>query len=156
MAPIHPLTPALSPSEGERENHSPSHDKSMPGDGSLRPKTNRDKQLLSPLPFGRGEAQGEGSSSAEQQCKRELAHDNSNISCQVCHSSWATSCFGCHLPMRANQRVPLNKFEGMTTRNFTGYNPQVVRDDVFQLGIDGTVKSNRLAVVRSSSAVLVG
>jgi hypothetical protein len=58
--------------------------------------------------------------------------------------------------MRANQRVPLNKFEGMTTRNFTSYNPQVVRDDVFQLGIDGTVKSNRLAVLRSSSAVLVG
>jgi hypothetical protein len=92
----------------------------------------------------------------ESDCKRKLAHDNSNISCQVCHSSWATACFGCHLPMRANQRVPLNKFEGMTTRNFTSYNPQVVRDDVFQLGIDGTVKSNRLAVLRSSSAVLVG
>jgi len=89
-------------------------------------------------------------------CKRNLAHDQSNISCQICHSSWATSCFGCHLPMRANQKVPLNKFEGMTTRNFTGYNPQVVRDDVFQLGIDSTVKSNRLAVLRSSSAVLVG
>jgi len=92
----------------------------------------------------------------ESDCKRKLAHDNSNVSCQVCHSSWATACFGCHLPMRANQRVPLNKFEGMTTRNFTSYNPQVVRDDVFQLGIDGTVKSNRLAVLRSSSAVLVG
>ena len=89
-------------------------------------------------------------------CKRNLAHDQSNISCQICHSSWATSCFGCHLPMRANQKVPLNKFEGMTTRNYTGYNPQVVRDDVFQLGIDATVKSNRLAVLRSSSAVLVG
>jgi hypothetical protein len=89
-------------------------------------------------------------------CARELAHDNSNISCQICHSSWATACFGCHLPMRANQRVPLNKFEGMTTRNFTSYNPQVVRDDVFQLGIDSTVKNHRLAVLRSSSAVMVG
>jgi hypothetical protein len=89
-------------------------------------------------------------------CKRKLAHDNSNISCLVCHTSWATSCFGCHLPMRANQRVPLNKFEGMTTRNFTSYNPQVVRDDVFQLGIDATYKNHRLAVLRSSSAVLVG
>jgi hypothetical protein len=58
--------------------------------------------------------------------------------------------------MRANQRVPLNKFEGITTRNFTSYNPQVVRDDVFMLGIDGTVKGNRMAVLRSSSAVLVG
>jgi hypothetical protein len=89
-------------------------------------------------------------------CPRNLAHDNSNISCQICHSSWATSCFGCHLPMRANQRVPLNKFEGVTTRNFTSYNPQVVRDDVFQLGVDATYKNHRLAVLRSSSAVVVG
>jgi hypothetical protein len=89
-------------------------------------------------------------------CKRNLAHDNSNISCQICHTSWATSCFGCHLPMKANQRTPLDKFEGITTRNFTSYNPQVVRDDVFQLGVDSTVKSNRLAVLRSSSAVIVG
>jgi hypothetical protein len=89
-------------------------------------------------------------------CKRDLAHDNSNVSCQICHTSWATSCFGCHLPMRANQRTAMNKFEGVTTRNFTTYNPQVVRDDVFQLGIDATYKSHRLAVLRSSSAVIVG
>ena len=57
--------------------------------------------------------------------------------------------------MRANQRVPANKFEGTTTRNFTSYNPQVVRDDVFQLGVDASYKSNRLAVLRSSSAVIV-
>jgi hypothetical protein len=86
----------------------------------------------------------------------DLAHDNRNISCQVCHSSWATACFGCHLPMRANQRVAANKFEGLITRNYTPYNPQVVRDDVFQLGKDATVKGNRLAVLRSSSAVVVG
>jgi hypothetical protein len=92
----------------------------------------------------------------EKTCPRDLAHDNSNISCQVCHSSWATSCFGCHLPMRANQRTALNKFEGVTTRNYTTYNPQVVRDDVFQLGIDATYKNHRLAVLRSSSAVIVG
>src|SRR5262249_44313563 len=49
-----------------------------------------------------------------------------------------------------------NKFEGIMTRNFTSYNPQVVRDDVFMLGLDGTVKNNRLAVIRSSSAVVVG
>lgn len=84
-----------------------------------------------------------------------LAHDNSAMDCQVCHTSWATSCFGCHLPMKANQRVAQNKFEGVTDRNFTTYNPQVVRDDVFMLGIDGTVKKNRMAVLRSSSAVVV-
>ncbi len=84
-----------------------------------------------------------------------LAHNNEAITCQVCHSSWATSCFGCHLPMKANMRMPLNKFEGTTDRNFTTYNPQVVRDDVFMLGIDGTVKNHRMAVLRSSSAVVV-
>ena len=36
---------------------------------------------------------------------RQLAHDNSAMDCQICHTSWATSCFGCHLPMKANQRV---------------------------------------------------
>ena len=84
-----------------------------------------------------------------------FAHDNSAMDCQICHTSWATSCFGCHLPMKANQRVPQNKFEGVTDRNYTTYNPQVVRDDVFMLGIDGTVKKNRMAVLRSSSAVVV-
>ncbi len=90
------------------------------------------------------------------ECARELAHDNSNVSCQICHTSWATSCFGCHLPMRANQRVAANKDEGTMTRNYTTYNPQVVRDDVFQLGIDATYKGHRLGVLRSSSAVIVG
>ena len=148
--PAAPLTPALSPSEGEREKRHQSPVK------TATDQTPSDGQLLSPRPFGRGEGQGEGPVASAQDCKRELAHDNSSISCQICHSSWATSCFGCHLPMKANQRVALNKFEGLTTRNFTSYNPQVVRDDVFQLGIDSTVKSNRLAVLRSSSAVIVG
>ena len=86
----------------------------------------------------------------------QLAHSDSNISCQICHTSWATSCFGCHLPMRANKKVAANKFEGTTTRNYTSYNPQVVRDDVFMLGKDATYKNQRLAVLRSSSAVIVG
>ena len=93
-------------------------------------------------------------SNPKERCKR-LAHDNSAMDCQICHTSWATSCFGCHLPMKANQHVALNKFEGVTDRNFTTYNPQVVRDDVFMLGLDGSVKKNRMAVIRSSSAVVV-
>ena len=58
--------------------------------------------------------------------------------------------------MRANKKVEANKFEGTTTRNYTSYNPQVVRDDVFMLGRDATYKDHRLAVLRSSSAVVVG
>jgi len=84
-----------------------------------------------------------------------LAHDNSKMDCQICHSSWVTSCFGCHLPMKANEKVTTNKFEGTVSRNYTTYDPQVVRDDVFMLGLDGTVKDHRLAIIRSSSAVVV-
>ncbi len=107
---------------------------------------------------GRGDQQAGSLRSPEKgtpERRVQLAHDNSAMDCQICHTSWATSCFGCHLPMKANQRVPQNKFEGVTDRNYTTYNPQVVRDDVFMLGIDGTVKKNRMAVIRSSSAVVV-
>jgi hypothetical protein len=89
-------------------------------------------------------------------CGKELAHSNQDMDCQTCHTSWATSCFGCHLPMEANYKMATNKFEGTTSRNFTSYNPQVVRDDVFMLGKDSTAKDNRMAVLRSSSAVVVG
>ncbi len=101
-----------------------------------------------------GETWGEVPDSPAK-CKAKLAHSNQAMDCQICHTSWATSCFGCHLPMKANQRVAQNKYEGVIDRNFITYNPQVVRDDVFMLGIDGTVKKNRMAVLRSSSAVVV-
>lgn len=91
-----------------------------------------------------------------KKCGKELAHSNDSMDCQTCHTSWATSCFGCHMPMEANVKMAANKFEGTTSRNFSSYNPQVVRDDVFMLGLDSTAKGKRLAVLRSSSAVVVG
>jgi hypothetical protein len=78
------------------------------------------------------------------------------MDCQTCHTAWATSCFGCHMPMEANYKMAANKFEGTSSRNYSSYNPQVVRDDVFMLGKDSTAKGHRLAVLRSSSAVVVG
>ncbi len=84
-----------------------------------------------------------------------LAHRDSNMTCFACHSSWMTSCFGCHLSMQANRKMPNRHNEGGDSRNFTTYNYQVLRDDVFMLGRDGTVTGNRIAPVRSSSAVLV-
>ena len=86
---------------------------------------------------------------------KQLAHRDSNMTCFACHSSWMTSCFGCHLSMQANRKMPNRHYEGGNTRNFTTYNYQVLRDDVFMLGRDGTVTGNRIAPVRSSSAVLV-
>ena len=86
---------------------------------------------------------------------KQLAHRDQNMTCFACHSSWVTSCFGCHLSMQANRKMPNRHNEGGDTRNFTTYNYQVLRDDVFMLGRDGTVTGNRIAPVRSSSAVLV-
>jgi hypothetical protein len=84
-----------------------------------------------------------------------LAHPNSEMTCYACHSSWAPTCYGCHLPMVANQKMPMLHNEGLTTRNWTSYDFQVLRDDVFSLAIDGTVTGHRVAPVRSACAVLV-
>ena len=85
----------------------------------------------------------------------QLAHRDNDMTCVACHSSWMTSCFGCHLSMQANRKMPNRHNEGGDTRNYTQYNFQVLRDDVFMLGRDGTVTGKRVAPVRSSSAVLV-
>jgi hypothetical protein len=87
--------------------------------------------------------------------EQQLAHRDSDMTCVACHSSWVTSCFGCHLSMQANRKLPNRHNEGGDSRNFTQYNFQVLRDDIFMLGRDGTVTGNRVAPVRSSSAVLV-
>ncbi len=84
-----------------------------------------------------------------------LAHRESTMTCYACHTSWVTSCFGCHLSMEANRKTPNRHNEGGDSRNFTSYNFQVLRDDIFMLGKDGTVTGHKVAPVRSSSAVLV-
>ena len=84
-----------------------------------------------------------------------LAHSNSSMTCYTCHTSWTPTCFGCHLSMVANRKMPMLHNEGLTTRNWTAYNFQILRDDSFFLGKDGTVTKNRIATVRSACAVLV-
>lgn len=83
------------------------------------------------------------------------AHTAEKMDCASCHTSWMTSCFGCHLPQEANWRTDMHHFENKKLRNWASYNPQVARDDVFMLGISPDVKDNKVAVVRSSSAVMV-
>ena len=87
--------------------------------------------------------------------KSHLAHPNSKMTCYACHTSWTPNCFGCHLAMMANQRKPMLHNEGLLTRNWTAYDFQVLRDDGFMLGIDGTVTGHRVAPARSSCAILV-
>ena len=84
-----------------------------------------------------------------------LAHSNNSMTCYACHSSWTTSCFGCHLPMMANGKGKMLHNEGLTTRNYTSYNFETIRDDIYMLGVDGTVTGNRIAPTRSSCAVVV-
>ena len=85
----------------------------------------------------------------------QLAHGNSSMTCYSCHTSWTPTCFGCHLQMTANAKRPMLHNEGLTTKNYTSYNFQVLRDDAYFLGVDGTVTGHRIAPARSSCAVLV-
>ena len=83
------------------------------------------------------------------------AHQDDNMVCFTCHLSWTTSCGGCHLPIEANWQTESHKYEGGTTRNYATYNPQVARDQMFQLGRHQTTKDNVIAPVRSTSALVL-
>jgi hypothetical protein len=87
--------------------------------------------------------------------KENLAHKDSELACFACHTSWTPSCSGCHLPIEANWKTDMHKYEGDTTRNYATYNPQVARDDVFQLGRHMTTKGNEIVPIRSSSALVL-
>lgn len=84
-----------------------------------------------------------------------LAHGSESMTCYSCHSSWITSCFGCHLPQEANQRSEVLHYEGEELRNYASYNPQVIRTDVYMLGKNGKTKGQKWAPVRSSSALVL-
>ncbi len=87
--------------------------------------------------------------------KQDRAHDDDQMHCYTCHTSWTTSCGGCHLPIEANNKTERNHFEGGETRNYATYNPQVARDQMFQLGKHGPIKGGRIAPVRSSSGLVL-
>ena len=83
------------------------------------------------------------------------AHRDPEMACFTCHLSWTTSCGGCHLPIEANWKTKIHRYEGGETRNFATYNPQVARDEMFQLGKHMTTKGGQVAPVRSSSALVL-
>ncbi|HEY0525195.1 MAG TPA: multiheme c-type cytochrome, partial [Stellaceae bacterium] len=85
----------------------------------------------------------------------QLAHPSDEMACFTCHLSWTTSCAGCHLPIEANYKTERHHYEGGETRNFATSNPQVARDDMFQLGRHGTVRGNIIAPIRSTSALIL-
>lgn len=87
--------------------------------------------------------------------KDQRAHSEDKMLCYTCHTSWTTSCGGCHLPIQANWKTERLHYEGGETRNYATYNPQIARDDMFQLGRHGEIKGGKIAPVRSSSALVL-
>lgn len=85
----------------------------------------------------------------------ERAHEDEEMACFTCHLSWTTSCGGCHLPIEANWKTKDHHYDNEETRNFATYNPQVARDQMFQLGKHQTTKGNQIAPVRSTSALVL-
>lgn len=88
-------------------------------------------------------------------CEEERAHSNEEMECYACHTSWTTTCGGCHLPIEANHKTTRHHYEGGETRNYASYNPQVARDQMFALGRRGPAKGGKIAPVRSSSALVL-
>ena len=86
---------------------------------------------------------------------KDLAHGDSELECYTCHTSWTTSCGGCHLPIEANAKTERHHYEGRETRNYATYNPQVARDDMFLLGRREPAAGGKIAPVRSSSALVL-
>jgi len=84
-----------------------------------------------------------------------IASHNQKLTCYACHTSWMTSCSGCHLPQEQNVKSAMQHYEGTETRNYASYNPQVIRTDVFMIGVNGTAKGHKIAPVRSSSALVL-
>jgi hypothetical protein len=101
--------------------------------------------------MSRGTSMKWGPGVAESQ----LAHSNDEMACYTCHLSWTTSCAGCHLPIEANQHTERHHSEGETTRNYATYNPEVAREDMFQLGRHSSVKNNIVAPIASRSALVL-
>jgi hypothetical protein len=85
----------------------------------------------------------------------DLAHPSDKIECYTCHTSWTTSCGGCHLPIEANAKTARHHYEGGETRNYATYNPQVARDDMFLIGRREPSAGGKIAPVRSSSALVL-
>ena len=83
------------------------------------------------------------------------AHNYEEMECYACHTSWTTSCGGCHLPIQANEKTERHHFEGGESRNYATYNPQVSRDQIFMLGKRAPYKGGKVAPIRSSSALVL-
>ena len=95
------LTPRPSSPE-ERENRSPSPGKTSAVFSSDTSRISESEQQLSLRPRERAESR---KPAIKPVASADLAHGNSNVGCQICHTSWATvhASTAVNLPMKANQ-----------------------------------------------------
>src|SRR5262249_57866317 len=84
------------------------------------------------------------------------AHANERMSCVACHSSWNQACFGCHLPQKADKKMPTLHFEGEVSRNYTPYNFKTLGMDVYFLPPTAKATANKIAPPRPPSAIPAG
>lgn len=87
--------------------------------------------------------------------QKQLAHGNDRVECFTCHSSWTTTCSGCHLPLDLNVKSPELHFEPTYSRGYAPYYRQVIRTDTFFLGIGSTYQGNKVTPFRPASAAIV-
>jgi len=84
-----------------------------------------------------------------------LAHAYNKMECTTCHSSWQTTCSGCHLPLELNVKSKDKHYENQFSRGYAPYYRQVIRTDTFFLGIGTTNHGNKVTPFRPASAVVV-
>ena len=87
--------------------------------------------------------------------RSDVAHNYDRMECTSCHSSWQTTCSGCHLPLDLNVRAKDKHYDDEFSRGYAPYNQQVVRVDTFFLGIGTTNHGNKVTPFRPASSVIV-
>ncbi len=93
---------------------------------------------------------GGGSSDPEA-----LAHANTKIQCFTCHTSWQTTCSGCHLPLDVNVKSRDLHYDPQFSRAYAPYLRQVIRTDLYFFGIGTYDQGQTVWPFRPASAVIV-
>ena len=84
-----------------------------------------------------------------------LAHSSQKIECFTCHSSWQTTCSGCHLPLDLNIKSAELHYEGVKSRAYAPYYEQVIRTDMYFFGIGTYNHGGKVSPFRSATSVVV-
>jgi len=93
---------------------------------------------------------GSGSSAEDN-----LAHGNSKIECFSCHSSWQTTCSGCHLPLDINVKSRDLHYDPQFSRAYAPYNQQAIRTDLYFYGIGTYSLCSKVWPLRPASSTIV-